>query len=177
MLIREVLSDSFSSARWLSIANEIPLKSGDRHYQQYMSQDKVYLRAVEPGVRIGIDFTLPSSLKNITLGISCGLQSDEQSLCIWGYRYNSTSNCLYNARLYPAAAGQVASSYCFTSFPEFTHVIPDNDNVLKAENYYLISGNYIAVVKAPQAYPIFLIVIEEVGILRSCLKHPFYPKQ
>ncbi len=163
--IRQVLSDSFSSARWLSIANEVPLKYGDRHYQHYMSQDKVYLRAVEPGVIIGLDYKLPSSLNNITLGISCGLQSDEQTLCVWGYKYNSTSNCLYNARLYPVATGQIASSYCFTGFPEFTHLIPDNDNVLKAENYYLISANYIAVVKAPEAYPIYFIVIDEVGIL------------
>ncbi len=165
LLIRHVLTASSSSARWLSIANEVPVRPGERHYQHYMSQDRVYLRAVEPGVIIGLDYKLPSSLNNITLGISCGLQSDGQTLCVWGYRYNSTSSCLYNARLYPVAEGQIVSSYCFTGFPEFTHLIPDNDNVLKAENYYLISTNYIAVVKAPGAYPIYFIVIDEVGVL------------
>ncbi len=169
LLIKQVLTDRFSSARWLSIANEVPLNSGDRHYQHYMSQDKVYLRAVQPGVTIGFDFKLPSTLNNITLGISCGLQSDQETLCVWGYTYNSTSNCLYNARLYSVATGQIASSYCFTGFPEFTHLIPDNDNVLKAENYYLISAKYIAVVQAPEAYPIYFIVIDEVGILQLSL--------
>ncbi len=158
--LKYVIDDLESSARWLSIVNQSPQSSANGYYQHYISQEKAYVRDVKMQVISARDYNLPLELQNMDLGISCGLLSDQQTLCVW--LYNSTSNCLFNAELQVPSSSTLKSSYCFDGFPSWTHLVPQNDDVALATHYYLLSPNYIAIVKVPDALPINFVIIDQV---------------